>query len=80
MLTNAGSSTFRSDNELLSKAFVELTNADDAAFAENPTGAVTPPTNKPPFACGTAVAQKERRAMAAISTTTTVSSWLLVPD
>jgi len=39
--TNAGSSTFRNDSELLSTAFVELQDIDDAAFAENQTDAVT---------------------------------------
>ncbi|MEK6278994.1 MAG: hypothetical protein AABN95_01435 [Acidobacteriota bacterium] len=35
---------------MLSTAFVESANTDDAAFVGNRTGAVTPPTNRLPFA------------------------------
>jgi hypothetical protein len=68
--TNQQSMTFRNDSYSRSMAFVELRDTVDVAFVENQTGAVTEPTSKSPFACGSAMAQTVRRAMEVISTTT----------
>jgi len=80
MPTNTPSTSSRGDNELLSTAFSELRNIDLAPFAGNPTGAVTPATNKPPFACGSAMAPKALRGMGAISSTTVLSKIISKAD
>ena len=51
-------------------ASVGLLDTVDVACVENPTGVVTEPMNKSPFACGSAMAPKAHRAMEAISTIT----------
>ena len=78
--SNLQSATSRSKNGALQMVFAELPNTVDAVFAGNRTGAGTPPTNRLPYACGSAMVPKVLRATEVISTTTGVSSLLAALD
>src|SRR6185436_20382087 len=78
--SNPQSATSGRNNDTLAIGFAELPNNVDVVFAGNPTGAGTPPTNRLPYACGSAMVPKVLRETEVISTITGVSSLLAALD